>query len=121
MPVYSFMCPECDYTCEVTRPMKDSGKPVFCLCGLEMRRDFATDFINTGNKDYGKPIHSDALAISPSQRAEHEKKFPDIKLDSQCRPIFDNFRKHEDYMKKCGIVKHRNRKGKRRSCSKIIT
>jgi hypothetical protein len=55
--------------------------------------------------NYTKPIHSDALAIHPDQRAEHEKLFPDIRIDSECRPIFDNFTKHEAYLKKTGFRK----------------
>ena len=120
MPIYSFACPKCDYKCEVSRSMRFCEEPLPCICGVDMVRDFAADLINVGVDSYAKPIHSDALAISPSQRAEHERKFPDIKLDDQCRPVFDNYRPHQDYLDKCNLVKSRNRKGKRRSCSKRI-
>lgn len=56
--------------------------------------------------NYQRPIHSDALAISPTQRAEHERLFPNIRLDKMCRPIFEKFTDHEAYLEKCGIVKH---------------
>lgn len=120
MPVYSFICSECGDKQEVTRSMKTSDKVQLCICGADMFRDFAADQIRAGGKDYSKPIHSDALAISPRQCAEHKRKFPDIKLDSQCRPVFDSYRKHQDYLDKCNIIKQPNRKGKRRSCSKRI-
>lgn len=55
---------------------------------------------------YRNPIHSDAMAISPDQRAEHEKLFPNIRLDKECRPVFDNVRDHDDYLKRTGFVKH---------------
>ena len=55
--------------------------------------------------NYERPIHSDALAVHPDQRAEHEKKFPYIELDKQNRPIFDNFVRHEKYLKEIGCVK----------------
>lgn len=55
--------------------------------------------------NYKNPIHSDSLAIHPDQRAEHEQTFPNIKLDGQNRPIFDNFVDHENYLKKTGFVK----------------
>lgn len=120
MPAYSFRCRNCDHKREVIRPMKDADKLVLCICNVDMERDFAADQIRVGKTSYAKPIHSDALAVSPRQRTEHEKLFPDIKLDSQCRPVFDSYRKHQNYLDKCGLVKQRNRKGKRRSCSKII-
>jgi len=59
--------------------------------------------------NYKHPIHSDALAIHPDQRAEHEKMFPNIRLDGQNRPIFDNFVDHQSYLDKCGLVKLRQK------------
>ena len=85
--------------------MKDCDRPQLCICGKDMIRDFGTDLVNAGGKDYRKAIHSDSLAISPDQRVEHERLFPDIKLDKQCRPVFDNFTRHEAYLKKTGFVK----------------
>ena len=58
-----------------------------------------------GSFNYKHPIHSDALAVHPDQRAEHEKNCPNIRLDKQNRPVFDNFVDHEDYMKKINVVK----------------
>ena len=115
MPIYSFICPKCDARDERVRAMKNADKACICICGTKMNRDFAADIPHAAN-DYKKPIHSDSLAINPEQRAEHEKLFPDIKLDNQCRPIFDNFQSHEKYMKQCNIVKERQKtkpRGKR--------
>ena len=115
MPIYSFTCPKCGVKDERVRAMKNADKKCMCACGAKMDRDFSADIPHAAN-DYKKPIHSDSLAISPSQRAEHEKLFPDIKLDNQNRPIFDNFQNHESYMKKCNIVKERKKirpRGKR--------
>lgn len=109
MPVYSFTCPKCKFNDERVRAMKDSDKVCKCTeCGAAMNRDFAADIPHAAN-DYKKPIHSDSLAISPSQRAEHEQHFPDIKLDNECRPIFDNFQAHDSYLKKTGFRKKRQR------------
>ena len=117
MPVYSFQCPECDAKDERVRVMKNADKKCMCTCGARMVRDFAADLPFASGGDYGsRAIHSDSLAINPSQRAEHEKLFPNIKLDSQCRPVFDNFSSHEKYLKKCNLVKERKKikpKGKR--------
>lgn len=116
MPRYCFICPSCNINLEVVRPMADAMEPWYCTCGKEMQRSFQAERVNTGGKDYSRPIHSDSLAISPTQRAEHQRLFPDIKLDNQCRPIFDSFRNHENYLKKTGFIKHpgkSKRKGKR--------
>jgi len=75
-----------------------------------MNRDLRVDLPFMSGGDYGdRAIHSNSLAINPSQRSEHEQKFPNIKLDSQCRPIFDNFRDHQNYLDKCNIVKERKK------------
>jgi len=117
MPVYSFICPKCENREERVRAMQNAGKKCMCTsCGAKMNRDLKADLpFASGDYHYGA-IHSDSLAISPDQREEHLQKFPDIKLDSQCRPIFDNFSAHEAYMKKCNIVKERKKikpRGKR--------
>ncbi len=68
--------------------------------------------------NYSHPIHSDALAVTPDQRAEHERLFPEIRLDGQNRPIFDNYTRHEAYLKKTGFVKETQKikpKGKKYS------
>lgn len=96
--------------------MKDAQKHWRCTCGKAMQRDYSGERVNAGGKDYSRPIHSDALAISPTQRAEHERIFPNVKLDNQCRPVFDKFGPHEDYLKKTGFKKlpgKQKRKGKR--------
>ena len=59
--------------------------------------------------NYLNPVHSDALAIHPDQRAEHEQLFPNIRIDKQNRPVFDNFKDHEDYLKKTNMVKVRQK------------
>ena len=110
MSVYSFQCPECGDKEESVRAMKDANKACMCICGARMNRNFTADLPFASGGDYGaRAIHSDSLAIAPSQRAEHEKLFPDIKLDSQNRPVFDNFSSHEKYLKKCNLVKDRKK------------
>lgn len=116
MPLYSFLCPKCGAKDERIRRMKNADTPCKCLkCGTKMNRDFVADLPHAAN-DYKNPIHSDSLAINPEQRAEHKKLFPNIKLDNQCRPIFDNYHDHQDYLNKCNLIKERKKikpKGKR--------
>lgn len=59
--------------------------------------------------NYRHPIHSDSLAIHPSQRAEHREMFPNIEVDKLNRPVFDNFVDHEAYLKRCNLIKHRQK------------
>lgn len=105
MPRYNFIC-ECGQTIEVVRSMDKSNEPWKCLCGRKMRRDFKAEGVRTGVGDYRKVIQSDSLAISPRQRAEHERIFPDVKLDDQCRPVFDSYKAHQKYLDQCGFIKH---------------
>lgn len=115
MPIYSFICSKCGAKDERVRAMQNANKVCKCICGTNMNRDFAADIPHAAN-DYKKPIHSDSLAINPSQRVEHEKLFPNVKLDAQCRPVFDKFSEHQKYLNQCNIVKERKKikpKGKR--------
>jgi len=109
MPAYSFICPKCENKEERVRAMKNSGKKCMCtVCGIKMNRDLKTD-VPFASGDYKRAVHSDSLAISPDQREEHLKTFPNIKLDSQNRPVFDHFQKHQAYLNKCNIVKERKK------------
>ena len=112
MPTYTFCC-SCGHKQEVIRSMRDSNKPVFCVCGKQMRRDFRADVPAAGNREYARPIHSDSLAVMPSQRAEHERLHPDIKLDQQCRPVFESYQQHQKYLDRCGFIKQPQRRRKR--------
>jgi len=109
MPVYSFVCSECGNKEERVRAMKDSNKKCTCKCGTKMNRDLQADMPFMSGDYHNGAIHSDSLAISPDQRVEHLQKFPNIKLDSQNRPVFDNFQHHQAYLNKCNIVKERKK------------
>ncbi len=98
MVIHEFTCDSCEMTISDTSTIEVHACPI---CGGEMRW-----LINARiHGNYEHPVHSDALAVHPSQRAEHEQTFPNIRLDKQNRPIFENFRDHENYLKKCNLVK----------------
>jgi len=110
MVIHDFICDNCNITIQDTDTKESHRCP---KCGETMRWDLRGIAIH-GN--YKHPIHSDSLGIQPSQRAEHEKMFPNIRLDEQNRPIFEDFVSHENYLKRCNLVKHRQRiktKGKK--------
>ena len=116
MPSYTFACKDCGTRkTEVARMSEVSDLHPVCLqCNEPMVRDYQSDLCNTPNDSYSKPLHSDALAIAPSQRKEHERLYPYIKLDEKCRPVFDKFTNHEKYLKATGFFKNPG-KSKRRS------
>jgi len=116
MPAYTFVCKECgNRRTEIARMSEVSELEPLCLiCDRLMQRDYKADLFATANDSYRVPLHSDALAVAPSQRKEHETKFPYIKLDKKCRPILDNFKDHDRYLKESGCVKKPG-KSRRRS------
>ncbi len=98
MVIHHFTCDDCVITVEDTNTKGVHSCP---RCGGDMRWN-----LNIGiHGNYKNPIHSDSLAINPSQRAEHEKLFPNIRIDKQNRPVFENYVDHENYLKKTGHVK----------------
>jgi len=99
MAIHRFVCNECNVIIEDTTTKGIHKCP---KCGADMTLDCKIAI----HGNYTHPIHSDALAISPTQIAEHKRLFPNIRLDKACRPIFEKFTDHEAYMKKCNIIKH---------------
>jgi len=113
MPLYCFKC-NCGETIEVVKPMSESHRLQLCACGEIMSRVYS---FNCGNKEYAKPLHSDSLAITPGQVAEHQRLFPDVKIDSDCRPVFENYQQHNKYLEKTGFIKQPK---KIKNCGKKI-
>lgn len=110
MPTYCEKCPKCGHKQEHICVIENCDKRVKCdRCGEWMQRDYQAEQVRVGNKEYNKPIHSDSLAIMPSQRKEHEKLFPNIKLDNENRPVFTNFKDHNDYLERTGFIKQRQK------------
>lgn len=99
MVTHRFVCRDCG---EVTLDTDTSGIHYCPRCGKDMYWDIGKI---SANGSYRRPTHSDALAIHPDQRAEHEQLFPSVRLDEQNRPVFDNMHDHQDYLDKCGMVK----------------
>lgn len=97
MAIHNFVCDKCGTVVQDTDTKCIHKCPI---CNNDMRWDL--NIATHGN--YRHPVHSDALAIHPSQRAEHERLFPNIRLDGSNRPIFDNFVDHQNYLDKTGFV-----------------
>jgi hypothetical protein len=90
--------------------MKNAYEICKCTCGTNMNRDFAADLPFASGGDYHRPIISDSLAISPEQIAEHKQLFPDVQVTPEGQPVFDSFKKHDDYLKATGFRKKRQRR-----------
>lgn len=113
MPRYDYYCEECDFIIEVIKPMKDCSSEEECPnCNELMIKQCMGLNIGTPNKDYSRSIASHSLAMCPSQIPEHKRMFPDIEVRADGVPVFDNFKKHDDYLKEVGVDKtpQRNRK-----------
>ena len=94
--------------------MNRAGELLECSeCGQKMYREY--DF-SVGGRDYSKPIISDSLAVSPEQISEHREQFPGVEVLPDGRPKFTNYKQHDDYLKKTGFRKIRQKlkpRGKR--------
>ena len=118
MPEFSFICNECGTRkTEFVKRHVDLIIPCCLNCTQQMSRDFHADAPNVPAGGYCRAIHSDSLAVAPSQRGEHERLFPYITLDNKCRPVFDNYTDHQRYLDETGFVK--NRAKQRRRLTKV--
>jgi len=109
MPRYDYYCKICNTQVEVIKSMAMSEEGEGCpTCEVFMAKQLSTG-VSTPNKDYSRVVVSHSLAMNPSQIPEHNKHFPDIKVRADGCPVFDNYKKHDDYLKKMGIQKDRQR------------
>ncbi len=107
MPYYDYLCPKCGLADEIVKPMSASNTAEFCpRCGTQMDRDYSAEVrTNLSDTCNAREIHSDSLAIHPDQAAEHRRRFPDVPLDSECRPVFTSVKQRERYFEARGVVK----------------
>jgi hypothetical protein len=71
-----------------------------------MERDFSAEVRTTNAPcDNGHELHSDSLAIHPSQIAEHRQLYPAVPLDGACRPVFTSVKQREKYLDARGVLK----------------
>ncbi len=123
MPAYEYKCAKCGDTYSLIQSMKeDTPETIFCApnqCKGIMYRVYG---FSTPHDSYSKPLVSDALAMHPSQIAEHRRMFPNIKVHEDGRPEFTSFSQHDDYLKATGFHKKRQkiRPGTRKIYKKTI-
>jgi len=115
-----YYCPNCDADMDMNEVCITMRAHETNLCDVCGARGYVGKMvghtIGIGGRQYFHPLHSDSLAINPCQIAEHRKLFPNIDIDSEGRPIFENYRQHDNYLEKCNIDKKTQRtkaKGRR--------
>jgi hypothetical protein len=122
MKAFVFQCNKCGRVLE--KDHSPIGWEIECkktysieCCGENMERVIESfKKINVGNKEYFHTQYSDALAVAPSQIEEHKREHPDVKIDAEGRPGFDNVQQHHKYLEAIGAYKQpqRIRRNKRK-------
>ena len=111
MAIYAYTCSKCHRQEDVVKPMADSDRAEECpTCGYPMRKHFADNVPTVYQDGYSHDLHSDALAIHPSQRAEHQERYPDVKIDHLNRPVLTSARQADKYYDGRDVVKAGGRK-----------
>ena len=105
MITHHFECEnkECQHRIEDTNT---KGVHMCEKCGSEMFWDMRP-FMNGSTGDYS--LISDSLAMNPDQIAEHNIRFPNIKVHPDGRPEFTSVRQHHHYLEQIGFVKQPQR------------
>ena len=90
----------CD-ACKVIKETSDTRGHKCPKCGEGMRWNL--DGLGIPAGDYSHV--SDALAIHPSQTAEHNQLFPGVKVHPDGRIEFNSVKQQDNYLDKTGFVK----------------
>ncbi len=106
MPVYIWQS-ECGHTVDVYRtvarrnyrPKASEG----AMEGAKYKRVIGR--VDTPQKEYRKPIYSDAMAINPEDVAEHKRVHPNVPImpDGRIGPI-NSHHQHQRVMAELGFV-----------------
>jgi len=111
MATYAYVCTKCEGRQDVVKPMAESGRTELCpSCGALMDKDFSANIPQVYQSGYRKALHSDALAIHPSQRAEHRERYPGVEIDHLNRPVLTSVAQADKYYDGRGVVKAGGRK-----------
>lgn len=113
MSFFVFKCDVCGTERDVLRGVSRNERDVMCdecgesttITGRSETPDVPMVDPHAGGKFYTREFHSDALGMAPSQVSEHKRLFPEIPIDSECRPVFTNFKDHDNYLKVTGFCK----------------
>ena len=114
MPDYAYKCQKCGRLRWVLCPVEDRNKPVLCDsddCDGTGFRDFVATLRGARvgiAGEWNHPIHSEALAVHPEQRAEAiasaEKHGVPTEFDKHGCPIFRSRSHRKRYCKEYGFV-----------------
>jgi len=80
MPLYCYICPQCDRTDLKFAPMSEASTPVACECGADMARDFRAE--RAGNHmavEFKKPIEMFSVGLNTDDEIrEFKQRCPDV-------------------------------------------
>ena len=105
--IYPFKCEGCGLTVDFICPHEElKGKDKTCInCSAKLVRDWRAGMPRVHANSYATPIHSDSLGLVPDQVEEHRRLYPKIPIDEKCRPVFENYADHDEYLEQTGHVK----------------
>lgn len=93
--------------CKNTLELNEAPDCIPRCCDEYMNRIFPKGKrVSVLGKPYLRTKYSDSLAVSMNQIAEHKKMFPDVKVDAEGRPGFDNVQQQDRYLEASGMIKH---------------
>jgi putative FmdB family regulatory protein len=104
MPVYCYKCEKCGSVQD--EYFKRAGKKfVKCnLCGEKSSRDLSSQFVNSPEKEYDRPVLSEAMGVHANQVAQHRQDHPDIPITDDGRVICRSHAERKRIMKKLGFI-----------------
>lgn len=100
MPIYTQQCIVCDHVFEHYRTISNYDKNPICEKCYNNTKRLVTQPVT--QKDWDKPIISEAMACSP-QDAKQREKLTGVKHTATGEPIFHNRAERSNFMKKLGF------------------
>ena len=106
MPVYCYICRECDKTSVKLRTERKRNSYPRCACGRLMTRDIHAECPRSTQKEYQKEILSEAAGVAPNQVADHRRVHPDIPITDDGRVVMTSHRQRQKVLGQLGLKDH---------------
>lgn len=109
MPVYCYVCRNCDHRVERLLPVDGRNDPHTCpACSLgdhsvNMVRDLHAEQVHSTDQEYHTPVYSSSLGINPAQIPEALRTFPHHEYAPDGRMILRSHAQRKRVMKELGF------------------
>ncbi len=80
MPLYCFICPDCDEGVAILREIVNRTAPVVCICGGSMIRDIGGEQGRRDMKEFKVPIEMMSIGMNPDEVPAFQRANPDIEI-----------------------------------------